>query len=160
MSEKFVYHGSPREFDGDTAEPRPNLRINEQGTVVFDEESFHATPNKWIALAYTYKPQPIPNLEGEDAYYSMGVNLDSDDKEVAIFGVGSLEESLAKLYSEGGFIYSFDDQSFFFKEGLGNQEVITKSPTKPLHTEKVEDPVGEMVRLGVTFKFFDVSKQT
>lgn len=40
---------------------------------------------------------------------------------------------------------------------LGSQEVITKSPTKPLHMEKVTDPVKEMMDAGVSFHFVDLS---
>lgn len=37
MSEKFVFHGSPREFDAETANPRLNQRINAEGEIVFNE---------------------------------------------------------------------------------------------------------------------------
>ncbi len=157
MSEK-VFHGSPREFDAKTANPRLNERINEKGEIIFNEESFHATPHEWIALAYTYIPKPIEGLTGEDAFYSMGINLYSDEKIVVVIGIGSLEESLAHLYGQGGYLYHFDNGDFVYKEGLGSQEVIATSPTIPLHMEKVEDPVKRMVELGVTFKFLDQSK--
>lgn len=156
MSEKFVFHGSPRQFDAETANPKLNQRINAAGETIFNEESFHATPHKWIALAYTYTPKPIEGL-GEEAYYSMGVNLYSDKKEVAIYGVGSLEESLEHLYGNGGYLYHFDNGDFIYKEGLGSQEVIANSPTTPLHSERVENPVKTMQELGVTFHFIDVS---
>ncbi len=155
MSEK-VFHGSPKVFDAETANPRLNERLSSEGEVIFSEESFHATPHKWIALAYTYTPKPIEGL-GEDAFYSMGVNLYSDEKEVAIFGVDSLEKSLAHLYELGGYVYHFDNGDFIYKEGLGSQEVISTSPTTPLHMEKVEDPVKEMRELGVNFHFIDLS---
>jgi hypothetical protein len=157
MSEKFVFHGSPIKFDTETANPRPNERINKDGEVIFSEESFHATPHEWIALAYTYTPKPIEGLSGDEAFYSMGVNLYSDEKVVAIFGVGSLEESLAHLYGEGGYLYHFDNGDFVYKEGLGSQEVIATSPTTPLRMERIEDPVKRMLELGVTFDFIDLS---
>src|SRR3989338_2478701 len=72
MSEK-VFHGSPKIFDAETANPRLNERINENGEVIFSEESFHATPHEWIALAYTYTPKPIEGLSGDNAFYNMGV---------------------------------------------------------------------------------------
>lgn len=147
MSEK-VFHGSPKIFDSQTANPRPNERMNEKGETIFNEESFHATPHKWVALAYTYRPKPIPGMSGEDAFYSMGVNLYSDEKVVAIYGIGSLEESLKHLYSDGGYVYHFDNGDFIYKEGLGTQEVITTSPTTPLHMERVEDPVKAMQEQG------------
>ena len=156
MWEKFVFHGSPREFDAETANPRLNQRINAEGETVFNEESFHATPHKWIALAYTYTPKFIEGL-GEDTFYSMGVNLHSDEKMVMILGVGSLEESLNQLYGAGGYLYHFDNGDFLYKEGLGSQEVVATSPTQPLHIEKVEDPVKEMINMGVSFHFVDLS---
>jgi len=156
MSEK-VFHGSPIVFDAATANPRLNERINKNGEVIFSEESFHATPHKWIAVAYTYTPKSIPGMTGEDAFYSMGVNLYSDEKVVVIFGVGTLEASLKHLYGEGGYLYHFDNGDFIYKEGLGNQEVIANSPTTPLHMERVEDPVKEMTDQGVIFRFIDLS---
>lgn len=156
MSEKFVFHGSSREFDAETANPKLNQRINVEGNIIFNEESFHATPHKWIALAYTYTPKPIEALGGE-VFYSMGVDLYSDKREVAIFGFGSLEDSLSQLYGNGGYVYHFDNGDFVYKEGLGSQEVIATSPTKPLHVERVSDPVKQMQDLGVAFQFIDLS---
>lgn len=157
MPEKFVFHGSPEEFDSKTANPKLNERTNAAGETIFNEESFHATPHKWIALAYTYTPKPIEGL-GAEAYYSMGVNLYSEEKEVVVFGVGSLEESLEHLYGRGGFVYHFDNGDFIYKEGLGSQEVIVNSPTAPLHMERVEDPVKAMRELGVAFHFVDLAQ--
>lgn len=156
MSKKFVFHGTPKVFDAETANPRLNQRINLEGEVIFNEESFHATPHKWIALAYTYTPKHIDGL-GEEVFYSMGVDLYSDEKVVTVLGVGSLEESLAQLYGAGGYVYHFDNGDFIYKEGLGSQEVIATSPTEPLQMERVEDPVEEMIDMGVTFHFIDLS---
>lgn len=156
MTEKFVFHGSPKEFDAKTANPRLNRRVNLEGEVVFDEKSFHATPHKWIALAYTYTPKPIESL-GDEAYYSMGVDLHSEEKIVTVLGIGSLEDSLNQLYGTGGYLYHFDNGDFIYKEGLGSQEVIATSPTEPLHMERVDDPVKRMGELGVIFNFIDLS---
>ncbi len=154
MKEKFVFHGSPRPLDASEAIPRRNIR-EQEGVIVFDEESFHATPHKWIALAYTYHPESLPKLDEE---YSMAVNLYSEEKEVIIFGVGSLEESLRVLYQNGGYLYHFDEGNFIYKEGLGSQEVIATEPTTPLHMERVADPVAEMKKLGVVFTFIDLAE--
>jgi hypothetical protein len=155
MSEK-VFHGASEMFDAETANPKPNRRINERGEVIFDEESFHATPHKWIALAYTYIAKPIEGL-GVDAFYGMGVDLYSNKKEVAIYGVGSLEETLDKLYGSGGYVYHFDHGDFIYKDGLGSQEVISTRPTQPILMERVDNPVKAMQELGVTFHFVDLS---
>lgn len=157
---KIVYHGSPKEFDSKEAVPKRNRRIKhaEDGTeqVIFDQESFHATPHKWIALAYTYNRTPF-KIEGMSGLYNMGVSLYEDRKEVNVFGVGSLEESLKALYGNGGYLYHFDGDKFVYTEGLGRLEVIATTPTKPITVEHIDDPVEEMKKLSVTFRFFDLS---
>ena len=154
MNDKFVFHGSPKVFDGEGAVPRRNIRTDGE-TITSDEESFHATPHKWVAFAYMYQPATIEGLAGE--FYGMGVDLSSRNKEVMIFGVGSLEESLKVLYQNGGYVYQFDDGNFVYKEGLGSEEVIATRPTAPLRVERVQNPVEEMKKSGVTFRFTDVS---
>lgn len=158
---KFVYHGSPREFDSEHANPKRNVRRRwnketESYDVIFDQESFHATPHKWIALAYTYKSAPF-EIDGKTAHYNMGVSLYDNTNEVDIFGFNSLEESLKVLYGDGGYLYHFDKDKFLYKEGLGNLEVIAEEPTKPVTVERVEDPVAEMKKLRVTFRFIDLA---
>lgn len=162
---EFVFHGSPKKFDSkeDVPEaiPRPNVRtIWDENTgsdkIIFNQDSFHATPHKWIALAYTYNPAPF-EIDGRVARYNMGVSLYEDTHEVEIYGFNSLEESLKVLYGEGGYLYHFDRDEFLYKEGLGPLEVIVEKPTKPITVEKIEDPVAEMKKLGVTFKFIDLA---
>ena len=148
MSQESVFHGSPELFDDAVANPRRNIRtVGEE--VIFNEESFYATPHKWIALAYTYQPKQING----GGVYKMAVDLYSDNKEVVIFGVGSLDESLEVLYGDGGYLYHFDSDNFIYKEGLGSQEVIATEPTAPIAVEKIDDPIEAMRELGVTFKF-------
>lgn len=158
--ENYVYHGSSREFDSDHAIPKrqKRMRMGENGEyeVIFDEVSFHATPHKWIALAYTYSAKPY-KIDGQTAHFGMGVSLYKDTKEVEIFGFRSLEESLENLYGEGGYLYPFDKDKFIYKEGLGNLEVIVSEPTKPITVERIDDPVEEMQKLGVKFIFTDLS---
>lgn len=157
--EKFVYHGSHKEFDSVEARPTRNIRTREneigEEEVIFDQESFHATPHKWIALAYTCKSAPY-DIGGKTAHYGMAVSLYENNKKVEIFGFNSLEESLQKLYGEGGYVYHFDKDKFLYKEGLGNLEVIAEKPTKPVTVEGVDNPVREMERLGVIFHFTDL----
>ena len=83
----------------------------------------------------------------------MGVNLHSDKKEVAVWGDVSLEKSLAEMYGAGGYVYHFNDKDFFWKEGLGNMEVITNKSQRPIEKEFIENPVEEMIDLGVEFIF-------
>lgn len=161
--DRFVYHGSPREFDSDKAIPKRNIRNRwnkETGShqVIFDQESFHATPHKWIALAYTYRSAPF-EIGGKTAHYNMGVSLYDNTTEVVIYGFHSLEDSLNVLYGDGGYLYHFDKDKFIYKEGLGNREVIAEEPTKPITVERIDNPVAEMKKLGVNFSFVDLALQ-
>ena len=160
-NQKFVYHGSPIEFNSDHAIPKKHKRgkwneSTKSYEIIFDQESFHATPYKWIALAYTYKSKPI-EIEDKKTYYNIAVSLYQHIKEVEIFGLNSLEESLKILYGEGGYLYTFDKNIFIHKKGLGRLEVISEKPIKPLKIEKIENPVEEMKKLGVVFKFVDLA---
>ena len=160
MIDHYVYHGSETKFDDEIAKPKRQIRSQKgkdgERKIIFDEESFHATPHKWIALAYTYNGRETFEISGKKVGYNMGVSLYEDNNTVVIFGRGSLEESLAKLYGKGGYLYCFDKNKFIHKEGLGNLEVIVNEPIKPLSVERIEDPVGEMKKLKVTFNFVDL----
>jgi hypothetical protein len=161
LDNKFVYHGSPKEFDSEQANLKRNIRTKwneetQESDIIFDQESFHATPHKWIALAYTYKSAPY-EIDGKTAHYNMGVSLYDNTGTVEILGFNSLEESLDVLYGNGGYLYHFDKDKFLYKEGLGDLEVIAEEPTKPVTFERVDDPVSEMKKLGVTFKFIDLA---
>jgi len=131
---------------------------NGERVVKFDEESFHATPHEWIALAYTYHPKVIDDSE-KNVTYNMGVSLFDDNKEVVIHGVNNLEESLQHMYGDGGHLYSFDANKFVYKEGLGPLEVVSSDPVAPLEVEFIEDSVSRMKDLGVRFIFIDVTKK-
>jgi hypothetical protein len=160
MNEKqpFVYHGSDEVFD--EAVPRRNIRTKSDKfggeVVIFDEESFHATPYRWIALAYTDSKKTF-EINGRTAVYGMGVSLYDNNKVVAIYGIESLEQSLKQLYGNGGYLYHFNKDKFLYKEGLGNNEVVTNESIKPLKVERIDDPVKEMQKEGVTFEFIDLS---
>jgi hypothetical protein len=158
LPRNVVYHGSPRPFG--TVEPKLNKRVRiEQGepVVIFNEVSFHATPHRWIALAYTYDGRQTFELNGKEMSYSMGVDLYGTDKVVTVLGTGSLEESLSKLYGKGGYLYHYDASHFFYTEGLGNREVITKDSIDPIEAEHITHPVEEMKKEGVEFHFIDLA---
>ena len=158
--DKFVYHGSHKEFEPPVV-PRRNIRskINESGDeeVIFDEVSFHATPYRWIALAYTYNNKKICEIDGKDVYYNMGVDLYEHNNELGIYGIGSLEQSLEQLYGDGGYLYHFDKDKFYYKEGLGNLEVIIQESVDPITVEKVDNPIDELKKAEVKFKFIDLA---
>lgn len=61
------------------------------------------------------------------------------------------------MYGEGGYVYHFGPDKFLYKEGLGDREVIAEEPLDPLAKERVENPVVEMKKLGVSFVFVDLS---
>lgn len=77
-------------------------------------------------------------------------------KEVEIFGFDSLEESLIALYGDGGYLYTFEKDAFFHKDGLGNLEVITKDILTPKRVERVDDPVSALRAYGVSFVYKDL----
>ena len=156
---KYVYHGSPTLFE--KAIPKRQLRSqndkNGKLKVIFDEISFHATPYKWIALAYTYTSKPH-KIRTRNAHYNMGVSLYENQEELGIYGFGSLEESLEKLYGDGGYLFTFKKEDFITMEGLGNLEVITTHEIVPYKTEWIENPLCELKKLGIKFTFIDLGK--
>jgi hypothetical protein len=56
--------------------------VTKSHKTIFDQESFHATPYKWIALAYTYRSEPF-EIDGKKAHYNMGVSLYDDKTEIS-----------------------------------------------------------------------------
>ena len=157
LERNVVYHGSPVEFG--TVKPKENKRLRfEDGkeVITFQDISFHATPHKWIALAYALDGKQLYECDGKQACYNMGVSLFENNMTVVVYGVNSLEESLEKLYGKRGYIYEYDAEHFFYTEGLGPLEVITKKEIDPLKSEYIENPIEEMKKLGVKFEFVDL----
>jgi len=156
----LVFHGSPLKCF-ETVEPRRNVRTCEENgaeRIIFDDISFHATCYRWIALAYTYHRVSWEH-HGAQGEYSMGISLYENTHEVAIFGVRSLEESLERLYSQGGYLYVFSSARFYHAEGLGPLEVITQDHLQPERIEWIKDPVQALRDEGVTFTFIDLTLQ-
>lgn len=151
----FVFHGSPIYF-GEIAIPRKNIRTR-NGIEIFNQESFHATAFKWIALAYTYTSSQF-EIDGQKVSYSMGVSLyDRDQLSIRVCGKDSKEKTLEALYGNGGFLYWFYKNSFIHKEGLGTLEVISEAPIKPYQIERVFDPVKDLSDLGIQFDYRDLT---
>ena len=144
-SSHWVYHGSAELFD--IAKPHQNRRIDARGDVekiIWNAESFHATPHRWIALSYI-KKKKIPE--------TTGISLYRLEKIVTIYGTTTLEDALEKLYGSGGYLYVFDARDFKHSEGLGTLEVVSMIPVKPIRIERINDPIVEMRHEGVTFNF-------
>ncbi len=156
LKQKYVYHGSDIFFDSVVPKRQIRAKIeNGERKVKFDEISFHATPHKWIAIAYICKIKSF-QIDKQLFEYNMAVDLYTHRKELIIFGINSLEESLDKLFGEGGYILTFKKEDFFYMEGLGNLEVITKKTIKPLRIEFIKNPVEKLRGYGVSFKFIDL----
>lgn len=155
-----VFRGSEKKEE--ILEPKPNRRskiINGKRTIIFDEKSIHATPHKYIALAYTYKKNNFFTHRGKTESYNMGISLYEKTKRVIIIGKKSLEHTLDKLYDKGGYLYTFDAKDFTRMKGLGSLEVVSLKIIKPKKIEYVKNPVKEMKKLGVKFGFIDVTKE-
>jgi len=158
IKNNFVYHGSHEQFE--VAIPKRQKRGNQQDgkqVIIFDDISFHATPHRWIALAYTYHPKKVFTLEGRHVVYNMAVSLYQNNKKIHIIGIGSMEESMEQLYGDGGYLHVFDAKDFFHTQGLGDLEIISKSEVRPLRIERVDNPLAEFKSLGIEFKWHDVS---
>ena len=159
-----AYHGSNKNFD--IAKPSFTQRGHiDKGKYVLDYEgiSLHVTPYKWIALVYTeYRPKyKHKNIE---YYFNFGVPIKYKDddfinKIVYIDGKKSLEYSLNKIYGKGGYLYTFSKNKFIWKKGLGANELISYKEEKPKKIEFIKNPVKEMEKLGVKFKFIDETKK-
>lgn len=156
---KLVYHGSKEYFDIAIPKRQRRSKFDSDRNLVtiFDEISFHATPHRWIALAYICD-QKRYEIDGKIAHYIMGVDLYEHRKELEILGFESLEKSLEALFGDGGWLMSFDKNKFCHMEGLGNLEVICQSEIKPEKIERIDDPVAELEKEGVTFRFTDLAK--
>ena len=156
---KYVYHGSQRFHD--KAFPVRNRRSRKQkdGAVVtiFDQESFHATLYKWIAVAYTYTPAHY-KIDGKIANYNMGVDLYKHEKKLEIYGFESLEKSLESLYGNGGYVTSFYANDFHHTGGLGNLEVITTTELDAVEVEHIKNPLSILKKEGIKFEYIDLGK--
>lgn len=156
--EKHVYHGSRVLFENVIPKRQIRSRLEKDGSqrIIFDGISFHATPYKWIALAYTYNPKRY-EIDGKASHYNMGVSLYDYKEEITIFGFNSLEESLEKMYGDGGYLFIFKKEKFFHMEGLGDLEVITKDNLEFDRVERIDNPVSELKKLGISFEFVDLA---
>ena len=161
-SGKYVYHGSPVDFD--IAKPsftRRGKYIDGKFEIAFEGTTLHATPHKWIALSYTH--DKAKNLEfthnGKKYHYTSGVSLFDNNKKVFIIGQKTLEQSMKKLFGKGGYLYVFEAKDFTTAKGLGNLEVISYEPQKPIKKIFIKNPIKEMEKLGVKFIFEDITKR-
>ena len=162
----YVYHGSYLNFD--IAKPSLTGRwdFNEKGKLVrtYKGVSLHATPYKFIAMAYMRNKRAKFIHKGKKKSFSVAVAVgkkseDFYNKEIDIYGKRSLEYSLEKIFGEGGYLYTFDAKHFKHVKGLGENEVISLKELKPLKKQFVKDIVGMMKKEGVKFIFHDLTKK-
>jgi hypothetical protein len=151
-SRKVVFHGSPTCFD--EAKPSPTKRIK-GGKVIYDATSLHATPEIYIALSYTAKRVSV-EIEEKRFHLATGVSLYQLDKTISIIGVKDLDFSLSKLFGTG-YLYVFDASDFHTTDGLGDLEVISTKPLKPLLRIEVKDPVALLKSMNIRLQFVDAS---
>ena len=145
-SSPLVFHGSPIHRIN-IVRLRRNIRttkIGDKTVTIFDQNSFHASPYQWIALAYMYRTLPG---------HSMAVDLYGNKSQVLIIGPNNLDESLYQLYKRGGYLHSFNASEFWWCEGLGNREVITNKNISPVEVAFITNPVARMLQTGVEFIF-------
>ncbi len=157
-SQQFVYHGSHETFDVAIPKRQTRSTINPETkdkVVVFDDISFHATPYRWIAINYICQCQNV-SYQGKEYWHATGVSLKKYKEEIEVYGVESLEKSLEVLYGKGGYLLTFDNKDFVEQEGLGALELIAKQNVTPISIERIDDPVAELKKRGITFVFKDL----
>lgn len=157
FSNKYVFHGT-NEYKR-ISDPKTHRRSRGKGDqkeIIFEGVSFHATPHKWIAIAYTYTPA-IFKINNREAYYNIGIDLYNGKEEVEIYGINSLEESLKALYRKGGYVLRFHKQDFYHSRGLGNLELITHKMIEPVSLDFIFDPISELNKRKINFKFIDLN---
>jgi len=154
----IVYHGTnkPKQFSNPIIHRRTKL-IDGNMKSIFNEKSFHASPIRWIALAYTYTPKTFL-IDGKEVFYNIEIDLYENTQEIIIHGIESLEKSLSELYGDGGYILEFGSEHFHHKIGLGCLEVISKEILLPDKIIFIVNPVIELKKEHVNFKFTDLSK--
>ncbi len=152
---KYVYHGSPNNFN--IAKPSLTTRIT--GDIIkYSGISLHATEYKYIALSYLYK-RNVSFIHNKNKYYfSVAVSLFDKDYKIVIFGKKDLDYSLNKLFSKGGYLYTFNSKDFKWVSGLGPLEVISTEPLKPLKKEYIKNVPKEIIKNGGEFIFVDMTK--
>jgi hypothetical protein len=138
----IVYHGSADLIDA--IQPRRNVRMSADGGTIWDRVSFHATPHRWIALAYT-RAKNVPETTGVDLYELKPT--------VDVYGRTTLDAALASLYGRGGYLHEFNAEDFAHEEGLGLLEVFSPNTIRPIRVTRIDDPVAEMRKEGIEFNF-------
>jgi len=152
---KYVYHGSPNNFN--IAEPSLTTRTT-NNIVKYSGISLHATKYKYIALSYLYDRNVSFTHNKNKYYFSVAISLFEKDNKVYIFGKKNLDYSLDKLFSKGGYLYTFKSKDFKRVNGLGPLEVISTKSLKPLRKKYIKNVPKEIIKNGGKFIFIDMTK--
>jgi hypothetical protein len=152
---KYVYHGSPNNFNI----AKPSLTTRMTGDIVkYNGISLHATKYKYIALLYLFQ-RDVGFIHNKNKYYfNVAVSLFEKDCKITIFGKKNLDYSLNKLFSKGGYLYTFNAKDFKWVDGLGPLEVISTKALKPMKKRYIKNVPKEIIKNGGKFIFIDITK--
>lgn len=123
-SNEYVFHGTAADFA--QVLPKPNLRTDRSGNVIWSGSGVFASDDRRVAVIYTDRRSPG---------YGQGVDLvnkTSPNEPLALHVTGgeSKEDALDKLYGpvaeSKGYIHMLDANGFSREPGLGQMEVVSR----------------------------------
>ena len=150
QADSTMYHGSSAGFD--RVEPRPNRRVNSDGTTKWQGTAIFAAMDPRVGLHYT-----------ANRGTGIGVGIDlvnhtAPDEPVSYYlgGGASQEEALDRAYgvagteSADGYLYLLDKSKFVKEPGLGDMEMITRDPEANLFRLHIDrrKAIDELVKSG------------
>lgn len=158
----YTYHGSIKKFE--IGQPKYTARIKmikkngkEELFTKYEGVSFHVTTEKYMALSYLKKKKYFFYHKKKRYQYTSGIDLYKKNKTIWVYGKNNLEYTLKKLYKPG-YLYIFDKKDFQKTDGLGKYELLSFEPIKPIKRIYIKDPIKELKKLGIKFKFIDLLK--
>lgn len=136
LSGRYVFHGSPTRIDGEL-QPSPTSRKN-NGVVVYDAVSLHATPLLYVSLSY---------LAVKTLGYASGGSLHEPENELSVMGppAQSKDSIVQRLFGRGGYVYVLPADRFTTFAGLGRLEVASTSSVA--YERRVHLTHGELLAL-------------
>ena len=140
MNNKFVYHGSPKNFNIVIPE---HICKKHKKKIIYDGNYFIA----YIDKIYTLANMGIPQIhtDGTPVRYEINNNI------INIYGPDDLETSLKLLYPSGIYLYTFNSKDFKYIYGLEKYEIITDKKVAPIKKVYIENISDMIKKLGGTF---------
>lgn len=120
----YVYHGS--KISG--------LKVIEPRVSTHQQNLVYATKNPCIAAIFL-------SDGGNDLVYVLG---GQGTKEKPAYLVERLPGMFDKIFSGEGSIYTLNGETFSYKEGFWNAEVVSEGPQKVLKEEKVDNILSKL----------------